>query len=62
MSDVVDEPTLLETIDSLCLKQGKIGNCYLMAVLSALAEGDNPHRIRQMFQTTDYSAEGMYVL
>lgn len=40
------------------IKQGGLGNCWLLAALSALAE--QPHYIRQMFVTNQINPRGRY--
>jgi hypothetical protein len=42
------------------LGQGRVGDCYFLAAVSALAE--NPERIKRMFVNTEENSAGMYAV
>ena len=42
------------------ITQGEIGNCWVMAAISALAE--NPDRVRDIFISTGYEPAGIYAM
>ena len=45
-------------IDPLDLKQGKLGNCYLLSALAAISE--YPFVVKRIFETTEESSYGAY--
>ena len=47
-------------IDPINIKQGNLGDCYLLSALSALAEW--PRRVRELFITTEPNEAGVYRL
>lgn len=54
----------VSTIDSLLLEdvqQGFLGNCYLMTVLSAMAEHE-PKALKNLFETDRVNGSGIYVV
>ena len=42
------------------IRQGELGDCYFLSVLSILAE--HPNRIRELFITQDVNHKGLYVV
>ena len=42
------------------VKQGDLGDCWLLSAASALAE--NPERIKKLFDNEEYSANGMFTV
>ena len=53
-SEIFTDPTMFNDISPDDINQGCLGNCYFLAVLSAMAEF--PERIEAMFETKEVNA------
>ena len=42
------------------IRQGALGDCYFLSVLSVLAE--KPERVRKLFETTEVNQEGVFAM
>ena len=51
---------LYDQIEITDIKQGKLGDCYFLSCLSAIAE--NPERIKRIFRTQEVNEAGIYAV
>ena len=59
-SEIYTEPTLFS--DDVAIRQGGIGNCYLLAVVQAMAERGQFDVIKDVFLTKEINKAGIYLL
>jgi len=61
VSEIYPDPQIFdETIEPNDIKQGALGDCYLLAVLSSLAE--NKERIEALFVKKEINKAGIYAI
>ena len=55
------QPILVsENIDSNDIYQGSLGDCYLLAAISSIA--NSPHRLERLFLIKNYNKNGVYII
>ena len=59
-SEIYTDPVIFDDINPHDINQGQLGDCYLLAVLSALAEF--PERIKSLFLTKEVNESGIYLM
>ena len=59
-SEIFSEPVIFNDINPDDISQGCLGDCYFLAVLSALAEF--PERIKALFVTQEVNDAGIYLM
>lgn len=60
VTDIFSESSLLDKIEPADIKQGCLGDCYFLSVLSVLSE--DPSRIRRLFITEAINEYGIYAV
>ena len=59
-SEIYENPVVFDDITPGDIKQGMLGDCYFLAVLSAMAEF--PERIQALFVTKEVNQAGVYLM
>ena len=61
VDEIYNQPIkVFEGIEPNDIKQGQLGDCYFLSVLSAMAEF--PHRIEKLFDTQEFQESGCYTI